>query len=344
MRLPKFEYLEPKSLKEASKALAIDPAGSVLLAGGTDLLVNMKHQVIQPKRVINLKAISGLSYVAEGKEGLRIGALATLHDLASSPVVKEKHPALAQGATAVGAYAHQVMGTLGGNLCQGNRCRYYNQSVFWRSAKPPCYKAGGEVCHVVPIRATGGRKPKKCHSTYCGDIAPVLIALDAQIKILGLEGERTIPLKKLYTQNGKKPLSLKKGEILKEVHIPHPSGRTIYLKWRLRDSLEFPIVSLALHIEKDGDEEIKKGRIILSAVGSGPVETGEAEKILKRASLNDRMVETISNQAIKEISPMRTSVHSPAYKRKIVGVLLRLAFEQMMDEKANAKFQNPNVK
>jgi CO/xanthine dehydrogenase FAD-binding subunit len=175
-------------------------------------------------------------------------------------------------------------------------------------------------------------------------MAPVLIALDAKVKIVDLEGERTFPLKKLYTQKGKKPLSLRKGEILKEVLIPPPSGKTIYLKWRLRDSLEFPIVSLALHIEKDGDKRIKKGRIIFSAVGSGPFETAEAEKILKEASLNDQMIETISNQAIKEISPMRTSVQSPAYKRKMAGILLRLAFEQMMDKEANAKFQNPNIK
>jgi CO/xanthine dehydrogenase FAD-binding subunit len=147
------------------------------------------------------------------------------------------------------------------------------------------------------------------------------------MKIVGLEGERTLPLKKLYTQNGKNPLSLKKGEILKEILIPPPSGKTIYLKWRLRDSLEFPIVSLALYIEKDQDERIKKVRIIFSAVGSGPVETAEAEKLLKKASLNDRMVETISNQAIKEISPMRTSAHSPAYKRKMAGILLRQALE-----------------
>jgi 4-hydroxybenzoyl-CoA reductase subunit beta len=322
MRLPKFEYLGPKSLKEASKALAIDPAGSVLLAGGTDLLVNMKHRVIQPRRVINLKANPRLAYIAEGKEGLRIGALTTLHDLAFSPMVMEKYPALTQGAMEVGAYAHQVMGTLGGNLCQGNRCRYYNQSVFWRSARPPCFKAGGELCHVV-------RKPKECHSTYCGDMAPVLVTLDAQIKIVGLEGGRTLPLKRLYTQKGKKPLSLKKGEILKEVLIPPPSGKTIYLKWRLRNSLEFPIVSLALHIEKDGDERIKKGRIIFSAVGSGPVETAEAEKILKGISLNDQMIERISNQAMKEISPMRTSIHSPAYKRKMAGILLRQALEDL---------------
>lgn len=322
MRLPKFEYLEPRSLKEASKALAADPGGTLLLAGGTDLLVNMKHGVIQPKRLINLKVIPKLAYISDGRDGLRIGALTTLHDMASSPIIQEKYPALCQASTEVAAYAHQTMGTLSGNLCQGNRCRFYNQSVFWRGARPTCYKAGGEVCHVV-------KKPKECHSTYCGDMAPVLIAMDAQIKIVGPVGERNISLKRLYTQNGKKPLSLKKGEILKEVIVPPPSGKTFYLKWRLRDSLEFPIVSLALHLEKNRDGEIDKARIIFSGVGPGPVEASETEKILKGASLNAQTIEEVLNQALKEISPMRTSIYSPAYKRKMAGILLRQALEQL---------------
>src|SRR4030042_6330950 len=106
MRLPKFEYIEPKTLKEASKALALDIKGSVLLAGGTDLLVQMKQRLLQPTRVINLKAIPGLSHISEGKDGLRIGALTTLHDLASSPLLVERYPALVQSAREVGAYGH----------------------------------------------------------------------------------------------------------------------------------------------------------------------------------------------------------------------------------------------
>ena len=319
MRLPKFEYLEPKTLKEAANVLGTK--GSVLLAGGTDLLVNMKHRVIEPKQVINLKTIPKLATISNGKGGLRIGALTTLHDIASSPIIQERIPILSQAAREVGAYAHQSMGTLGGNLCQGNRCRFYNQSPFWRGVKSPCYKAGGKLCHVV-------RKPKECHSTYCGDVAPVLIALDAQVKVVGPDGERVFSLHKLYTQDGKRPLSLKKGEILKEVLVPPTSGKTLYLKWRLRETIEFPIVSLALHIEKDGDGEIEKARIIFSAVGSGPVETFEAEKMLKNSSLDDQTIEKISNQAVKEISPMRTSIYSPAYKRRMAGILLRQALEK----------------
>ena len=329
MRLPKFEYLAPKTLKEATRTLASEANRSVLLAGGTDLLVNMKHRVIQPKQVINLKSILKLAYISNGKGGLRIGTLTTLQDIASSLVIQNKFPALCQAAREVGAYAHQIMGTLGGNLCQGNRCRFYNQSAFWRGVKSPCYKAGGSVCHVVPARPAGGRKPKECHSTYCGDMAPVLIALDAQVRTVGPKGERVFHLGKLYKQDGKKPLSLRKGEILKEILLPPPSGKTLYLKWRLRDSIEFPIISLALHLEKDGNERIREARITFSAVGSGPVEAFEAEKILKNGSLDNQTIEKVSDQAIKEISPMRTSIHSPAYKRKMAGILLRQALEQL---------------
>lgn len=323
MRLPRFDYLEPKSLKEAIKFLTLDKKGSVILGGGTDLLVNMKHRVIQPKCLINLKKIPRLAYIAKEKHLLKVGALTSLHDLASSSILQEQYPALCKTAKEVGAYAHQTMGTLGGNLCQENRCRFYNQSAPWRKVRPPCYKGGGKMCYVV-------RKPGQCHSAYCGDMAPVLIAMDSQIKTVGPNGERTFPLKKLYTQNGKKPLSLKKGEIVKEVLIPALPGKTLYLKWRLRDSLEFPILSLALYIEKDRNQTIKKGRILFGAVGPGPVETLGAEKMLKGALLDEQMIEKISIQAAKEISPMRTSIHSPAYKRKMAGILLRQVLEEIL--------------
>ena len=323
MRLPQFDYLEPKTLREASKALTLDPGGSVLLAGGTNLFVNMKHRLIQPKRVINLKKIPKLTAILDSKEGLKIGALVPLHDIASSPIVHEKVPALCQAANDVGAYALQVMGTLGGNLCQQNRCRYYNQSAAWRSARPLCYKTGGNMCYVV-------RKPGTCHSTYCGDLAPVLIALDSRVKVTGPNGDRVFPLKRLYTQNGKKPLSLKKGEILKEVLIPPSTGASLYLKMRRRDSLEFPIVSLAIHLNKEETGQVKKATIVFSGVGCGPVGALEAEKRLKAVSLDEQTIEQVSTQAMKEVSPMRTSITSPSFKRKMAGILVKEALGAML--------------
>lgn len=322
MRLPAFDYIEPKTLKEASKRLASNK-DALLLAGGTDLLVNMKHRVIMPKQIIYLKALPKLQYITSSKEGLKIGTLTTLHEIATSPIVQGGWNVIAQAAHEVGAYAHQSMGTLGGNLCQENRCRFFNQSPFWRGVRPLCLKAGGKVCYVVP-------KGNKCYSTYCGDMAPVLIALGAQIKIEGMEGERALPLKKLYTCNGKKPLALKKGEILKEVFVPPASGKALYLKWRLRESLEFPIVSLALYAEKDQKGQIKKVRIVYSGVGSGPVEAVLAEKLLNKGPINEQVIQKATDQAVKEISPMRTSIYSPAYKRKMAGILLKEALKRIV--------------
>ncbi len=320
MRLPNFYYLEPKTLKAASKMLMVKD--SLPIAGGTDLLVNMKHRVIMPKQIVNLNALPKLQSITSSKDGLRMGALTTLHQIATSQVVKERWGVIAKAAQEVGAYAHQSMGTLGGNLCQENRCRFFNQSPFWRGVRAPCFKVGGKVCYVVP-------KGIRCYSTYCGDMAPVLIALGAQIRITGMEGERYCPLKKLYIHNGKKPLALKKGEILREVFVPPISGKALYLKWRLRASLEFPIVSLALCVEKDRLGQVKEAKILFSGVGSGPVEAVVAEKILKGHPLEEQRIEKAVEQAVKEISPMRTSIHSPAYKRKMAGILLRMALEEL---------------
>jgi len=321
MRLPKFEYIEPKTLREAIKALSAHPTETLLLAGGTDLLVNMKYGVVKPTTLINLRSIPKLNYILEEKETLRIGSLISLHDLYTSPLIQEKFPILSQAAREVGAYAHQVMGTIGGNLCQGNRCRFYNQSPFWRSVRPPCFKTGGEICHVI-------RKPKECHSTYCGDMAPVLIALGARIKVIGPQGERIFPLKRLYTQNGKKPLSLRKGEILKEVLVSQSSGKSIYLKWRWRGSIEFPIVSLALYIEKE-DNKITLARVVFSGLGEGPLEISEIEKRLLGSTLEDSIIDSLSEQVTKLVSPMRTSIYSPAYKRKMAGILLREGLDKL---------------
>ena len=260
---------------------------------------------------------------------MRIGALTPLNDLASSPLLNKSYPALVQSAREVGAYAHQVMGTLGGNLCQENRCRYYNQSAFWRGVRPPCRKAGGKACYVVSARSPGGPKTGECHSAYCGDVAPVLMAMSAQARVVGPDGERTFPLKRLYTRKGKKPLSLRRGEILEEIFIPSPAGKTLYLKWRLRDSIEFPVLSLALHVENGEGGKIESARVVFSGIDPGPVEASETEKRLKGVFLGDRLPDQVSDKVAKEISPMRTSLVSPAFKRKLAGTLLKQAFEKI---------------
>lgn len=325
MHFPRFDYIEPKTLGEAAAALALDGGGSSLLAGGTDLLVLMKHRLIEPKRIVNLKAIPNLAYISTGKDGLRIGTLTTLHELASSPLLQERYPAISYAAGEAGAYVHQVSGTLGGNLCQANRCRYYNQTAFWRNVKTPCYKAGGQTCHIV-------RKQGECHAAYCGDLAPVLVALDAQIKVVSPNEKRTFPLIQLYTQEGKEPLALRKGEIIEEILVPPPSGRTVYLKLRLRDSIDFPVISLAVSLNKDKHGVVRRAKVVFSAVGCGPVEAPNAAKTLEGITLSQEQIEKVAIGVVKETTAMRTSLTSPAYKRRMAQNLLRQALETLRDE------------
>jgi 4-hydroxybenzoyl-CoA reductase subunit beta len=140
--------MEPKSIKEATTIL-LDEPGAKILAGGTDILPNMKHRVECPEVLVNIKRIAGLDYIRQDNGDIRLGALTPLKRLPAESFVVENLSGLAQAASAVGAYHHQVMGTLAGNICQQNRCMYFNQSKWWRSSRPTCYKAGGEICHVV---------------------------------------------------------------------------------------------------------------------------------------------------------------------------------------------------
>ena len=191
MRLPKFEYFEPKDLKEAVSLLENEPSAKIL-AGGTDLLVNMKHKVECPATIVNIKRIEGLDYIRQDHRGVRIGALTTLKRLYTTPMICEKLPGLAEAAAAVGSYHHQAMGTLAGNICQQNRCKFFNQSKQWRSSRPICYKAGGEICHVV-------NKKEVCYSSYCGDVAPALLVLNAGIVLTGPEGSKEMALEAFFS-------------------------------------------------------------------------------------------------------------------------------------------------
>ena len=171
---------------------------------------------------------------------LRIGALTPLKKIGQDPWILEKVPVLAQAASSVGSYHHQVMGTIGGNLCQQNRCKFFNQSQWWRSANAPCLKVGGEVCHVV-------QKQDSCYSSYCGDLAPALLVLEAKVLLKGNKGSREIPLQNFFSGDGRAPSLLERGEILTEIIIPTAStgGVSTYVKFANRESIDFPIVGLA---------------------------------------------------------------------------------------------------
>jgi len=318
MRLPKFEHFQPESLEEALDLLSEHGEEAKVMAGGTDLLVSMKHRLLTPKYLLNLKGL-GLDFIEEGKEGLRIGALTMLVDIIKSPLVRERFPILAQAAGYVSAPSLQNMGTLGGNLCLNTRCFFYNQSQFWRQARPLCFKTGGEVCHVV-------RGSDHCYSVYQGDLAPVLIALEARVKLAQKGSERVIPLLDLYTGRGEEPIALDAGEILTEVEIPAlaASWGGDYQKLRYRGAMDFPLVGVAAVLHRNGGS-CARARVVLTAVASAPVVVEEASKLLEGQKPDEAVIAKAAEAAYEVAHPVANVGSTPRYRRKMVRAMAKRA-------------------
>jgi 4-hydroxybenzoyl-CoA reductase subunit beta len=278
----------------------------------------MKHRLLTPKYLLNLKGL-GLDFIEEGKEGLRIGALTRLADIIKSPLVQERFPVLAQAAGYVSAPPLQNMGTLGGNLCLNTRCFFYNQSQFWRQARPLCFKTGGEVCHVV-------KGSDHCYSVYQGDLAPVLIALEAQVKLAQKGSERVIPLLDLYTGRGEEPIALDAGEILTEVEIPAlaASWGGDYQKLRYRGAMDFPLVGVAAVLHRNGGS-CARARVVMTAVASAPVVVEEASKLLEGQKPDEEVIARAAEAAYESAQPVANVGSTPRYRRKMVRAMAKRA-------------------
>jgi 4-hydroxybenzoyl-CoA reductase subunit beta len=314
MRLPKFAYRRPADLQSAIGMLAERPGAKPLL-GGTDLLVNMKHRVEEPPVLVDLSRLPELAGIRKEGEDTVIGAAATLKEIQRHADLRKAFPALVEAAMAVGSYRHQTMGTLGGNLCQNTRCRFFNQSWEWRQARPLCHKAGGEECHVV------GRK-SVCFSTYSGDLAPALLALDANVRLHGPGGEREVPLLELYSREGREPLALRPAEVVVAAVIPGSSaaGRSRYEKFSLRGAIDFPIVGAAVW---RGDGE---ARVAYTAVDRGPVRARELEAALRGTNITDETMAGVAALAAKAAKVAPTTVQPVSFKRELMGSLFVKAF------------------
>jgi 4-hydroxybenzoyl-CoA reductase subunit beta len=318
MRLPRFEHLQPESLEEALDLLSAHGEEAKVIAGGTDLLVSMKQRLLTPGYLLNLKGLE-LDFIEVGKEGLRIGALTRLTSLVKSPLVQERFPILAQAAGYVSAPPLQNMGTLGGNLCLNTRCFFYNQSQFWRQARLLCFKTGGEVCHVV----TGG---DHCYSVYQGDLAPVLIALEAKVKLAKEGSEWVVPLLDLYTGKGEEPIALEAREILTEVEIPAPTASWggDYQKLRYRGAMDFPLGGVAAVLHWSG-ESCARAKVVLTAVASAPVVVEEAGSLLEGQKPDEEAIAKAAEAAYEVAHPVANVGSTPLYRRKMVRVMTKRA-------------------
>ena len=313
--MPEFTLHRPDTAAEAVKLKSSDST-SRYLAGGTDMIVNVRRGIETPETMIDLTAIADIAAIATDGDGLRIGAGAKLADLAVDETIIREYPAVAQAAASVAGPTHRAYGTIGGNLCLDTRCLFYNQSQWWRESNNFCLKHKGDVCHVAP----GG---KRCFAAFSGDVAPAMMVYEAKIDLEGPNGSRTIPLADLYRNDGMDHLTLEQDELLVSIRLPKagPGAVSAYEKSRVRGSIDFPLAGCAVRLTED-DGKIADLRIALTAVNPYPqMVNGLADFIGK--ALDDDALDAIRELVQKQAKPMRTTTVRPWYRRRVVGALVR---------------------
>jgi 4-hydroxybenzoyl-CoA reductase subunit beta len=327
MRIEPFSYLRPGTIREACKALADRPGAARILAGGTDLIPRLKQQLIRPACLIDMTDVQESRFVRRSAAGLVIGAGTTLQTIVGSEEVRKQAPVLAEAAGKVASQQIRNVATIGGNLCQETRCWFYNQSLAWKRAKPPCFKAGGEICHVV-------NKPGVCYAAYQGDTAPALLALDAQIKLVSPRGERIIALTELYSGKGEAPLTVAPDELLTEILIPKvpSSGDFSYRKFSHRKAVDFPLAGVAVMMTGNREKgKTREARLALTGIGPAPLRVPEAEAILMGRDGDAGTIDAAGEAAVRASHPVNNLHHGPpALRRSMIGILSRLAMEDVI--------------
>ena len=317
--LTDFRVERPRDLA-AAVAARHEHADSAYIAGGTDLVVNMRHGIKRPALLIDLSDVAELNGISVGPDGVRIGAGVTIAALAGHAQIAERCVAVAQAAAAIAGPAHRTMGTVGGNLCLDTRCVYYNQSEWWRHANGFCLKHRGDVCHVAP-------QGQRCHAAYTGDLAPALLALDAQVEIAGPQGARRIPLGDLYVEDGRAHLGLGAGEIVVAVHLPADPPRSAYAKVRTRGAIDYPLAGVAVALTADKGV-IRDLRVAVTGTNSRPFRVADTAA-LHGKKVDDQALQQIDRLVQKQVQPMRTTIASAHYRRLAAAALARRLVTQL---------------
>ncbi len=328
MRLPHFEYHAPTTVREAAELLAA-PGGAMLVAGGTDLLPNMKRRQQAPPTLIGLRRITELRSIRSGasrlglRDGMTVGAGVTLTELVHDARVRESYGALWQAASQVATPHLRNMGTLGGNLCLDTRCNYYDQTYEWRKAIDFCMKKDGTICWV----ATGS---PTCLAVSSTDTAPALLALGASVTLVSANGTRQVAASDLYQNDGINYLTRRPDEILTAVHIPPMDGRrSVYWKLRRRGSFDFPVLSVAAAATFADDGTVEAARIILGAVASRPIDAAAAAAAIVGQRLTDEVIAHAADRAAQPAKPMDNTDFDLTWRKRVMKDIVTYALREL---------------
>lgn len=325
-----FEYFKVTDVKQAVALLEKYGEKAAVLAGGSDLLGMMKDRlegpkVKTPKYVIGIKGIKDIGAIREQKKGVRIGAAATVTDIASSELLAPKYPVLVQAARQVAVPQIRNMATLGGNICQRPRCWYFRGRLFGN-----CFRKGGEYCYAPggenQYHAVAGAN--RCFMVYPSDLAPALIALNAQVEIAGPKGPRTMPMEQFYTRPEKNILReniLAPQEMVVAVDLPAPGAgaRGVYLKLKERQAFDFAIVSAAVVVHTK-NRVVADSRIVLGGIAPFPYRAIKAETALKGKDLRG-VLAVAAKAATDGMDPLSGN----AYKVEAARGLLEKALDSL---------------
>ena len=281
------KYFKPKTIEEAVSLLLRHKDEARVIAGGTDLLVQLKKGEVWPRYIINIKDILNQDIITyDEKKGLRIGALATIRSLEASPVIRQKFSILAQAASELGTLQVRNYATIGGNLC-----------------------------NAAPSAET----------------APALIVLGASAKIVGSDGERTVPLENFFTGPGQTVLHA--DEILSEIQVPNlpPRSGSVYIARTVRKALDLAIVGVAVVTTLDGDI-LRDVKIALGSVAPIPIRARRAETVVRGQRLDATLLAEAGLAASEEASPIDDVRSSAEYRRKMIGVLVGRAIRQAVEQ------------
>ena len=317
LRLHQYKYHRPRSLEQALTLKGEHGVGAMFVAGGTDLMPNMKHQLFTPNHVIALKGIAELHGIRIDGNDLVIGAAETLTDVSRNSLVREHFASLAQAAGLVAGPQLRNMGTIGGNVCLDTRCTYYNQSFFWRDALGYCLKKDGQVCHVTKVG-------KKCVAAHSADTVPALMTLDAVVELASPTSRRLVPINDMFVADGIWNSIRHPDELVTAIRIPlpHTTTRTGFAKMRQRGSIDFALLNMATAIQFDG-RTITSARMVVSALGSRPRALSGIDKVAVGNPLNDDVIAAIADRAFQQCHPLENIIVDPEWRRAMIPLHAR---------------------
>lgn len=336
MLLPQHTYHRPATLTDCLQQLAQLDAGRSdgadrlsrvqVVAGGTDVIFNMRLRLFRPEHVVSIRRLQELQQVEELPDGsLRIGAACRLIDLADNPLIQARFPALKSAIDAVASVHVRNIGTLGGNICLETRCWYTNNSEEWRKGRDGCFKTDCQQCHVIP-------SSHQCHAINNADTPLSLIVLDAKLTIQSAGATREVRIADFYRPDGIEHMDLRAGELLTHITIPPCTDRTIFIKFTPRRGMDFSLGAVAARCS-GSRLQADTVKIVIGSVSAAPIILDEPCRIIERKGLSDDAIESAVTH-IRDAMGEVTNLYARAtYKKQIARTLVKRALVALRDQR-----------